>query len=62
MTPMRLYPVSTTLSTGIEINEAGDTVKTVGYNERIAIGKEAHEALRAYDKAMAAGDKAAGGS
>lgn len=57
--PHAFVPGINDLINGIEINEAGDTVKTVGYNERIAIGKEAHEALRAYDKAMAAGDNAA---
>lgn len=41
------------------LDKNGDTVPAVSYAERIAIGKEAHQALRAYDKAMAAGDKAA---
>lgn len=44
---------------GYEINASGDTVATTSYAERIAIGKRAHEALRAFDRAMAAGDKAA---
>ena len=44
---------------GISINENGDTVKTVSYAERIAIGKQSHEALRAYDLARAANDSAA---
>lgn len=44
---------------GYEINACGDTVATTSYAERIAIGKRAHEALRAFDRAMAAGDKAA---
>ena len=44
---------------GREITAAGDTVKTVSYAERIAMGKQAHEALREFDRAMTAGDEAA---
>ena len=44
---------------GIEITQSGDTVRTDSYADRIAIGKKAHEALRAYDKAAAAGNRAA---
>ncbi len=44
---------------GVEIDASGDTVNTVGYTERIAMGKQAHEALRAYDKAKAVNDKSA---
>ncbi|MCM1022162.1 MAG: cytochrome ubiquinol oxidase subunit I [Muribaculum sp.] len=44
---------------GIELTPDGDTINTVSYAERIAIGKQAHECLRAYDKAYAAGDTAA---
>ncbi|MCI8998761.1 MAG: cytochrome ubiquinol oxidase subunit I [Muribaculaceae bacterium] len=44
---------------GVTITETGDTVRTVTYAERIAMGKKAHEALRAFDKALAAGDNAA---
>ena len=36
---------------GVTINENGDTVNTVSYEERIRQGKLAHEALRAYDAA-----------
>ena len=43
---------------GYEIDENGETVTCVGYADRIAIGKESHEALRAYDTAMADGDVA----
>ena len=43
---------------GIVITESGDTVRTTSYAERITMGKEAHEALRAFDKALAAGDSA----
>lgn len=44
---------------GIALTPQGDTINTVSYAERIAIGKQAHEALRNYDKAYAAGDEAA---
>lgn len=43
---------------GIELTENGDTIHTVSYAERIARGKQAHEALRRFDKAMTAGDNA----
>lgn len=43
---------------GIGMDENGDTIRTVGYTERIAMGKEAHEALRAYDNAYAEGNQA----
>lgn len=44
---------------GISINANGDTVRTVSYAERIAIGKQSHEALRAYDVARAMNDTTA---
>ncbi len=44
---------------GIEITPAGDTLRTTSYAERIAMGKTAHEALRAYGVAQKAGDTAA---
>ena len=44
---------------GYTINENGDTVNTVSYEERIRQGKLAHEALRAYDTARARQDEAA---
>lgn len=44
---------------GIELTESGDTVRTDSYADRIAIGREAHEALRRFDAASAAGDTAA---
>lgn len=47
------------LINGVMLDNEGNPVEAVGYNERIQAGKEAHEALRRYDKAMAAGDKAA---
>ena len=47
------------LINGVSINEAGDTINTVSYAERIVMGKKAHEALRRFDKALTAGDTAA---
>ena len=44
---------------GIELTQTGDTVHTVSYADRIAIGRTAHEALRAYDTASLAGDSQA---
>lgn len=44
---------------GIELTPAGDTIHTVSYAERIARGKQAHEALRRFDKAMTEGNKEA---
>lgn len=44
---------------GREINHDGDTVMTVSYAERIAIGRTAHEALRGFDAASVKGDRVA---
>ena len=44
---------------GIDVNEAGDTINTVSYAERIRLGKLSHEALRAYDLARANNDQQA---
>ena len=41
---------------GVKINADGDTINTVPYAERIALGKEAHNALKRYDTAQKAGD------
>lgn len=46
------------LINGVSVNEAGDTVNTVGYAERIARGRQAQQALREYDIARRAGDQA----
>lgn len=35
---------------GISINENGDTINTISYAERIALGKKAHAALAFYDE------------
>lgn len=57
--PMAFVPGVTDIIEGIDINENGDTINTVSYAERIALGKQAHESLRKFDMAKAAGDKAA---
>lgn len=44
---------------GFDINENGDTINTVSYADRIILGKQAHEALRVFNEAEAAGDIAA---
>ena len=44
---------------GIELTPEGDTIHTDSYARRIEIGREAHEALRRFDAASAAGDTAA---
>lgn len=46
------------LVNGIRITENGDTIRTDSYADRIAMGRQAHESLRAFDKALAAGDEA----
>ncbi len=43
---------------GVDIDSNGDTINTVGYAERIRLGKLSHAALRDYDKARATGDAA----
>ena len=47
------------LNDGIELTPEGDTIHTDSYARRIEIGREAHEALRRFDAASAAGDTAA---
>ncbi len=44
---------------GIELDENGDTIRTVSYCERIERGQAAQQALRDYDAASKAGDNAA---
>ena len=44
---------------GVELTPEGDTLRTESYAERIAIGRRAQQALRDYDAAHKAGDKAA---
>lgn len=54
--PHAFVPGINDLINGIELTEAGDTIRTDSYAERIAIGKKAHVALRAYDKASKDGN------
>lgn len=44
---------------GVDINAEGDTINTVSYAERIAMGRKAQDALRTYGEAREAGDSAA---
>lgn len=46
------------LINGVELTAEGDTVKTDSYAARIAMGRKAHEALRAYAEAEKIGDEA----
>lgn len=44
---------------GIELTPEGDTIRHDSYDQRIVMGREAHEALRRFDAASAVGDTAA---
>ncbi|MCC8072197.1 MAG: cytochrome ubiquinol oxidase subunit I [Bacteroidales bacterium] len=44
------------LINGVELTKEGDTIHVDSYADRIAIGKKAHEALRAYDLASTQGN------
>lgn len=57
--PHAFVPGINDLIDGIELTESGDTIRTTSYAERIAMGRKAHEALRAYDTAKATGDTVA---
>lgn len=57
--PHAFVPGINNLIDGVIINEAGDTARVDSYADRIATGKRAHEALRAYDTASAAMNTAA---
>lgn len=41
---------------GVKLDDNGDTINTISYADRIAMGKEAHKALKEYDTAKKAGD------
>ncbi len=60
--PYAFVPGINDLIDGIELTPEGDTIRTVSYAERIAMGKQAHEALRAFDAATAAGNAVAADS
>ena len=57
--PNSFVPGINDLINGVALTPEGDTINTVSYAERIAIGREAQQALRDYDAAAAAGDSAA---
>lgn len=57
--PNTFVPGINDLIKGVSFTPEGDTINTVSYAERIAMGKKAHEALREFDRALAAGDSAA---
>ncbi len=44
---------------GVSLTPQGDTINTVSYAERIALGRQAHAALADYNTAMKAGDTTA---
>lgn len=44
---------------GYELTADGDTVRTIGYADRIALGRQAREALRQYEQARKDGDESA---
>ncbi|MCM1483028.1 MAG: cytochrome ubiquinol oxidase subunit I [Muribaculaceae bacterium] len=54
--PHAFVPGINDLIDGIELTASGDTIHTTSYAERIAIGRKAHEALRAFDTATAVGN------
>lgn len=55
--PSAFVPGIADIVNGVDINENGDTVNTVSYQERIRLGKLSHDALRAYDIARANHDE-----
>lgn len=57
--PDAFVPGINDLIKGIELTENGDTLHTVSYAERIAIGKESHQALRRFEQAREAKDTVA---
>ncbi len=57
--PHAFVPGIADIVEGISIDENGDTINTVSYEERIRLGKLSHAALRAYDAARNAGDTVA---
>lgn len=60
--PHAFVPGINDLIEGIELTPQGDTIRHDSYATRIAMGKRAHESLRAFDAAIAAGNKAAADS
>lgn len=60
--PHAFVPGINDLIEGIELTPQGDTIRHDSYATRIAMGKRAHESLRAFDAATAASNKAAADS
>lgn len=60
--PHAFVPGINDLIEGIELTPQGDTIRHDSYATRIAMGKRAHESLRAFDAATAAGNKSAADS
>lgn len=54
--PEAFVPGITDIIEGRDINAAGDTINTVSYADRIAIGKKSQQYLRDYDAARRKGD------
>lgn len=59
MDPDAFVPGINNLIDGTTITAEGDTIMGISYAEKIAVGRKAHEALRAYDVARAQNDQAA---
>lgn len=60
--PHAFVPGINDLINGIELTPQGDTIHTDSYYDRIAIGRRAHESLRAFDAAIAANNQQAADS
>lgn len=60
--PKSFVPGIDDLIEGIALTPEGDTIRTVSYAERIERGRLAHEALRDFDAATVAGNRAAADS
>lgn len=60
--PDAFVPGINNLLDGYELTADGDTVLTVGYAQRIEMGRTAHSALKAYEQAKKEGDTAAADS
>lgn len=57
--PHAFIPGITDIINGVDMNAEGDTINTVSYADRIAMGKKAQEALRLYGEAREAEDSTA---
>lgn len=57
--PNTFVPGINDIIEGVSYTPEGERISTVSYADRITLGKKSHEALREFDRAMAAGDTAA---